>query len=278
MLVEAKGTPAVAKLQQMAAAVNDMTEDINDVIAKYFNRANYVTWLAVNMLMTNYDTNTQNFILYSPSGYAGWYFLPWDYDGAWDWYSQPTEFTLPRYRQGLANWWAVTLHSRFLSDPNNLAEVDARINALTSTISDSATAALMAGYHDLVQSFISVQPDLDNLPCPDGGTPQAVVDWQTEYTRVGSAASAAFATYQATLDWPMPFYLYTPAFDDPSNPESVTLSWGASFQLHQVPFTYGSTSTPRRRSTRAAPSCRRPGSPLRRRRSRRSRPASTTGR
>ena len=81
MLVEAKGTPAVAKLQQMAAAVNDMTQDINDVIAKYFNRANYVTWLAVNMLMTNYDTNTQNFILYSPSGYAGWYFLPWDYDG-----------------------------------------------------------------------------------------------------------------------------------------------------------------------------------------------------
>jgi spore coat protein H len=238
MLVEAKGTPAVGKLQQMAAAVNDLSQDINDVVAKYFNRANYVTWLAVDMLMTNYDTNTQNFILYSPSGYAGWYFLPWDYDGAWDWYSQPTEFTLPRYRQGLANWWAVTLHSRFLSDPNNLAEVDARIAALTSTISDSATAALMAGYHDLVQSFISVEPDLDNLPCPDGGTPQAIVDWQTEYTRIGSAASAAFATYQSTLDRPMPFYLYTPAFDDPSNPESVTLSWGASFQLHQIPFSY----------------------------------------
>ncbi len=130
MLVEAKGTPAVAKLQQMAAAVNDTTQDINDVIAKYFNRANYVTWLAVNMLMTNYDTNTQNFILYSPSGYAGWYFLPWDYDGAWDWYSQPAEFTLPRYRQGLSNWWSVLLHARFLSDPNNLAELDARIKAL----------------------------------------------------------------------------------------------------------------------------------------------------
>jgi spore coat protein H len=238
MLVEAKGTPAVAKLQQMAAAVNDLTQNINDVVAKYFNRANYVTWLAVDMLMTNYDTDTQNFILYSPAGYAGWYFLPWDYDGAWDWYSQPTEFTLPRYRQGLSNWWSIMLHSRFLSDPNNLAEVDARIKALTATISDSATAALMAGYHDLVQSFISVEPDLDNLPCPDGGTPQAIVDWQTEYTRIGSAASAAFATYQSTLDRPMPFYLYTPVFDDPTNPASVTLSWGASFQLHQVPFTY----------------------------------------
>jgi spore coat protein H len=238
LLVEGKGTPAVGKLQQMAAAVNDMSQDINDVIAKYFNRANYITWLAVNMLMTNYDTNTQNFILYSPSNYEGWYFLPWDYDGAWDWYSQPGEFTLPRYRQGLANWWAVKLHARFLSDPQNLADVDERIEVLSATISDSATASAMAKYHDLVQSFISVEPDLDNLPCADGGTPQAVVDWQTEYTRVGSAASAAFATYAATLDRPMPFYLYTPAFDDPSNPSSVTLSWGASFQLHQMPFTY----------------------------------------
>ena len=36
----------------------------------------------------------------------------------------------------------------------------------------------------------------------------------------------------------MPFWLYTPAFNDPSNPQSVTLSWGASFQLHQIPFSY----------------------------------------
>jgi hypothetical protein len=238
VLVEAKGTPAAAKLQQMAAAVNDMTQNINDVIATYFNRANYVTWLAVNMLMTNYDTNTQNFILYSPSGYAGWYFLPWDYDGAWDWYDQPGEFVLPRYRQGISNWWSIMLHARFLADPDNLAEVDARIEALTATINDSATAALMAGYHDLVQSFISVEPDLDNLPCATGGTPQAIVDWQTEYTRVGGVASAAFATYQATLDRPMPFYLYMPDIDDPTNPDSVIFSWGASAQLHQVPFSY----------------------------------------
>jgi spore coat protein H len=238
MLVEAKGTPAAAKFQQMAAAVNDLSQDINDVIAKYFNRANYVTWLAVNMLMTNYDTNSQNFILYSPSNYEGWYFLPWDYDGGWDWYSQPGEFTLPRYRQGLSDWWSVILHARFLSDPKNVAEVDERIEALSSTINDSATATLMAGYHDLVQSFISVEPDLDNLPCADGGTPQAVADWQTEYTRVGSAASAALATYASTLERPMPFYLYSPVFDDPSNPSAVTLSWGASAQLHQRPFTY----------------------------------------
>ena len=238
MLVEAKGPPAAAKLQQMAAAVNDPTQNINDVIGNYFNRANYVTWLAVNMLLTDYDSNTQNFILYSPSGYAGWYFLPWDYDGAWDWYSQPGEFTLPRYRQGLSNWWAITLHARFLSDPNNLAELDARIQELTATINDTTAAGLMAHYHDLVQSFISVEPDLDNLPCADGGSPQAVVDWQTEYTRVGSAASAAFATYQATLDRPMPFYLYSPVFADPSNPDAVTLSWGASAQLHQLPFGY----------------------------------------
>ena len=103
----------------------------------------------------------------------------------------------------------------------------------------------MAGYHDLVQSFISVEPDLDNLPRRRRDA-QAVVDWQTEYTRVGSAASAAFATYGATLDRPMPFYLYTPAFDDPSNPRRDVLLGGLRPAAPcRSPTT--STSTPSRR-------------------------------
>ena len=74
--------------------------------------------------MADYDSTYQNFMLYSPPGFEGWYFLPWDYDGAWGWNDQPGAPRLPRCREGVANWWSVVLHRRFLSEPHNLAELD----------------------------------------------------------------------------------------------------------------------------------------------------------
>ena len=45
----------------MLTAVNDTSNDINDVIEEYFNRDNYLTWFAVNILTGNRDTINQNF-------------------------------------------------------------------------------------------------------------------------------------------------------------------------------------------------------------------------
>jgi len=108
------------------------------------------------------------------------------------------------------------------------------------------TLFVLAGLGGLVIANLAMRNRA--IYCPACRTPNLVAfvrsyrykcnQCAAEYTRVGSAASAAFATYSATLDRPMPFYLYTPAFDDPSNPSSVTLSWGASAQLHQMPFAY----------------------------------------
>ena len=234
-LVSSKGTPDLPKLRRMIAAVNDLTQPINDVIGHYFNRDNYITWLAVNMLMADFDSGSQNFILYSPSGFEGWYFLPWDYDGAWGWNDQPGSAARPRWRQGLSNWWWIILHQRFLSDPANLADLDARIGSLVaSTLTPERTPALMARYHDLVQSFISMEPDLDNLPCDQGGTPEAIPLWQAEYTRIAGNVSGTDAEYAGTLGRPMPFWLYSPAF----GAQGVTLSWSPSFQLRGQPLSY----------------------------------------
>ena len=126
----------------MIAAVNDDQQPIDEVLAHYFNRENYVTWLAVNVLMADFDSISQNFMLYSPPGFEGWYLLPWDYDVAWGWSDQPGAPPRPRWREGVANWWRVVLHQRFLAEPGNLAELDARIVELTGTINDANTAAM----------------------------------------------------------------------------------------------------------------------------------------
>lgn len=235
-LVASKGTPDLAKLRRMIAAVNDVKQPIDDVLAHYFNRENYVTWLAINMLTADFDSGSQNFILYSPPGYEGWYLLPWDYDGAWGWNDQPGEPQRPRWRQGISNWWWVILHQRFLSEPDNVAELSARITALVGdTITDANTATIMARYHDLVASFISMEPDLDNLPCDKGGLPEAIPLWQAEYTRIASNGSRSYDEYQGTLNRPMPFWLYEPAFPAAGG---VTFSWSPSHQLEGGAITY----------------------------------------
>ena len=235
-LVASKGTPDLAKLRRMIAAVNDVKQPINDVLAHYFSRENYVTWLAINMLTADFDSGSQNFILYSPPGYEGWYFLPWDYDGAWGWNDQPGEPQRPRWRQGISNWWWVILHQRFLSEPDNVAELTARITDLAgNTITDANSAAIMARYHDLVASFISMEPDLDNLPCDKGGLPEAIPLWQAEYTRIANNGTRAYDEYEDTLNRPMPFWLYAPVFPGGGG---VTFSWSPSHQLKNGAITY----------------------------------------
>lgn len=233
-IVAGKARPDLAKLRRMATAVNDRQQPINDVIAHYFDRANYITWLAVNVLTADFDSGSQNYMLYSPNGYEGWYFLPWDYDGAWDWNGQPGNPPRPRRRQGISNWWWIVLHQRFLSEPANLAELDARIESLAAeTITDARSADIMARLHDQIASFVSVPPDLNNLPCDMGGLPGAVTEWEDEYRRVAGNASRALAEYHATEDRPMPFWIYAPISDG-----GLRLTWSSAFQLHGVDVRY----------------------------------------
>jgi spore coat protein H len=235
-ILAAKATPDLAKLRRMLAAVNDHEQPIDRVIAHYFNRENYITWLAVNVLMGDFDSSTQNFMLYSPTGHEGWYFLPWDYDTAWGWNEQPGAPGRPRWREGLANWWGVVLHRRFLSDPGNVGALAARIAGLAAaTLTDAETARTMTRYYELVRSFISVAPDVDDLPCDRKGTPDAVLQWEAEYTRVAANAGRAVAEYRSTMNRPMPHTLDAPVF---RSPRRVAFSWTPSFHLHGQPITY----------------------------------------
>jgi spore coat protein H len=235
-IIAAKARPDLAKLRRMLAAVNDTRQPIDDVVANYFNRDNYVTWLAVNVLMADYDSTHQNFMLYSPPGFEGWYFLPWDYDGAWEWNDQPGAQRLPRSREGVANWWSVVLHRRFLSEPHNLAELTTRVSELASTtISDAESARVLARHHDLVKTFIGRPPDIDSLPCDQAGTAAAIGLWDAEYARIASSPGRSRDEFVATLDRPMPYWLYFPV--NPST-ASVTFTWSPSFQLHGAAIGY----------------------------------------
>ena len=106
----------------MIEAVNDTARDINEVIDAYFDRDNYMQWLAFNILMGNRDTTMQNYYLYSPLNGSKFYFIPWDGDNILHWQEDDLEGLTPSYggwEHGVANYWGVLLHQRFLKDAGN---------------------------------------------------------------------------------------------------------------------------------------------------------------
>ena len=89
---------------------------------RYFDRNNYLAWLASAILLGNWDTVNQNFGLYQPLGGDRFYFLPWDYDGALGYPEQPGAALYPHWNKGISAWWYSSLHRRFLSQPGNLED------------------------------------------------------------------------------------------------------------------------------------------------------------
>jgi len=238
-VVEDHNNGDLARLMRTIADVNDGEQDINDVIQRHFERGNFITWLAINVLTGNFDTVTQNFYLYGPRGCQGWYFLPWDYDGALEFYQQRGEASLPRHRAGLANWWSVPLIRRFLKDPRNLRDLDQRITELAQdAMSDGALHERARSYYGVVGPFVTRLPDMNYLPTSGvAAAGDRIAQWEDEYARLEGVIDRRVADYRYTLARPMPVRLYLPA-PGPSPRDAYTFTWSRSFLLQGRDWSY----------------------------------------
>ena len=62
-ILEIKGVHDHQKLIEMLDAVNNEFMHINDVVNTYFDRDNFVTWLALNIITDNVDTQSRNYYM-----------------------------------------------------------------------------------------------------------------------------------------------------------------------------------------------------------------------
>ena len=227
-----------APLLEMLDAVNDESNDFSQVFATYFNQDNYLTWLACNLLFDNTDTNAQNFFLYRHSAGRKFYFLPWDYDGAWDFYGQPIQQANSgesRWQEGLGNWWVGKLHQRFFKQPGAVDLLTARLQQIKSTyVTEARVDALLTSYLATARPRIEAAPDVFYVPALDNATiPAIMAEWDAEIARIPALIEAKYQEYLDTLERPMPVYMGSSV-----GATDVFFFWDESFDLQGDGITY----------------------------------------
>jgi spore coat protein H len=222
-VLEIKGSNDHEKLLAMLEAVNDTSQDIDDVLDRYFDRDNFMTWMAVNILMDNTDTNSQNFMLYSPLNSAKWYFLPWDYDGAWGIYEQNgvVNARRPEWHIGIQNYWGSVLQQRVFKNPKNVDALTAKIKELGSIVNAEQSRKMIGSYKKVTEPFIRSMPDIQYL---DG----KVEDYDKELERIIQLPEVNKQRYLDSLEKPMPVFMGVP---EKTAEGGYSFAWDNSYDL-----------------------------------------------
>lgn len=225
-IFEIKGREEHEKLIEMLEAVNDYSIPIEETIEKYFDLDNFLTWTAMNILMDNMDTDANNFFLYSPLNINKWYFLPWDYDGAWE-LQRNMDFIRP-YQQGLSNYWGVVLHNRFFRNQENIDLLTEKIEMLYEHyINEDTVKTQINKYLDIVQPFVQRMPDIQYLPLP-------LAEYDEDINRILNTPKRSLERYYEDLEKPKPFYMNEVEERD----GRLYFDWGVSFDLQDDDLTY----------------------------------------
>ncbi|WP_138494562.1 exopolysaccharide Pel transporter PelG [Paenibacillus pinistramenti] len=224
--LEIRGREDHTKLLDMLADVNNMSIPINEVIEKHFDLDNYLTWLACNILMDNMDTDAQNFLLYSPLNSDKWYFLPWDYDGAWE--LQRSINSIGPYNSGISNYWSVKLHNRFFRSQENVQLLENKIDEIYKKYINSKTVSdLIAKYSPITEKYAAQSPDRDFFPALVGDIPE-------DMKAISEVPERSIQRFKEDLQKPKPFFLN----DLQQEAAGAVFSWDASFDLQGDDLTY----------------------------------------
>ncbi|MBM7567704.1 exopolysaccharide Pel transporter PelG [Paenibacillus sacheonensis] len=226
--LEIKGREDHEKLLAMLDDVNDMSMPIDEVIEKHFDLDNYLTWLAVNILTDNMDTDANNFYLYSPLNSDKWYFLPWDYDGGWG--VQRNLKSISEYQAGLSNYWGSVLHNRYFRSAEHIQQLTDKINEVHKYINKDTITKQLELYRGGVSPFLNRAPDQNYLPGTKAELSKEMLD-------LANVPERGIKLYQEDLEKPKPFYLDDVVKDG----DQQQLTWGLSYDFQGDDLTYDVT-------------------------------------
>lgn len=230
-VLEPKTSMDHAKLIEMLDAVNDFSRPISDVLDKYFDVDNLLSYLAFNILMDNPDSNAQNYYLYSPINSKKWYMICWDGDAAlFEFEDQlfQNQFADIYGTDGIANYWSNLLFERMLTEKRYRDMLTERVQYLHENIvTEERLAELVAQFRTVTDVYTRVEPDASQL--------RATFEQQDQILEnMYKATNIAYENYMESLKTPMPFYLG----DIEVGKDGLHLFWDEAYSFKNELITY----------------------------------------
>lgn len=239
-ILEIKRGDDARNLIDMIKAVSDEKNDFKrDVLDKYFNLNNFLTWEAVNILMGNTDVTTYNFYLLNPKDSDTFYFLPWDFDSTWGYDWQPTivegNFVPAKRYQGPHNLWATAFGKRFLSQPGALELLNEAVKEIKEKyLTPSIIKRYTDSYYNLVFPLISTYPDIDYLDTNQDTEAKMFAEYNEVYEGLVEAVQRNYDRFLKEQNSPMPFHIDTPYLEG----TDIVFTWEDAVDLQNDNVTY----------------------------------------
>ncbi|MEG1471657.1 MAG: CotH kinase family protein [Clostridia bacterium] len=202
-VLESKTDEDHTKLLEMLDAVNNYSIPIEQTFEKYFDADNFFTFYAYNLLMSNPDSNAQNYLIYSPVNSSKWYFIPWDGDSS----LRRLEHKLLNYQWeegswswGASNYWSVLIYARVMRVERYRKMLSERVEELHLYLTPERMREQMAIYEPTLQRFLTVMPDRANL--------MTTLEMREKIcSAMPNELELAYQSYRRSIAKPMPFYL-----------------------------------------------------------------------
>jgi len=226
------------KLLEMIGVVNANNNFSTDVMGKYFNKNNYLSWLSVNFLFGNIDAvgvNADNFYLLNRKGEDTFYFLPWDYDEAWipSPYDVANNIHQSRAWTGVSAYWSSLLHQRYLKQPGATTELLNAVKHVKNThLTPAKVAAKLNAYKPLTLPLVSAQPDIQNLPTT--GNIPTMEEYQANYNSMYTAIQKNYQIFVDSIQYPMGFWIRKAELAN----NKLSVKWEPSYDLQGDAITY----------------------------------------
>lgn len=223
--------PGDDKLLEMITAINEPGTAFDDIFDYYFDRENYLTWIALNILLNNYDTMSRNFLLYSPSNVDKWYFLPWDYDASM---ISPSEWETSEYAKwfGLQRYWSVSLHRKFFQMPENVVALSEKIDSLYQAMMQDGIEEKAQNYREIYEKYVvASQADRTYPEEVKGEESSAILE---RISQMPATLSYNYATFYERLEAPMPFYLDSIS----EEADGIAMNWEDAVDLQNDVLSY----------------------------------------
>lgn len=219
------------KLINTLKDINNYNKDINEILDYYFDKDNYYTWLAINILLGNLDTTSQNFLIYSPRNSIKWYILPLDYDGT---LRNTTLFNtsyngIPSSMSGIHRYMSVILHKRVMSNPENRELLKEKVEEIyRNYINKNTISKLINKYLMLTQDIIFSEPDLTNILDNKKGV------FLKYLNSLGDLVEDNYINFLEHLNIPTPFYIHEVVSED----SKLKIKWDPSKDFGNTKVTY----------------------------------------